>query len=173
MENQANSKKVILNYGLYYGLLSIIISLVMYALGKHLDQGIGNMVLGFVVMIVFIVLAIKKFKFDSGGFLSWGQAIKIGVGTVVVGVIIVIIYQQIFVNFIEPDFIEQVNAKTQQTLLDRGLTEEQIEAQMEISKKMQEPLISSAVGIVGGAFFGFVFSAIAGAIMKKTEEDQY
>jgi NhaP-type Na+/H+ or K+/H+ antiporter len=35
------------------------------------------------------------------------------------------------------------------------------------------PAITAAMGIIGGAFFGFIISAIAGAIMKRTEEDQY
>ncbi len=65
MENQASSKSVILNYGLYYGVISILISLVVYAMGKHLDQGFSGMLIGLVVMIVFIVLATKKFKKDK------------------------------------------------------------------------------------------------------------
>ncbi|QMU64717.1 MAG: DUF4199 family protein [Flavobacteriaceae bacterium] len=173
MENQASSKSVILNYGLYYGVISILISLVVYAMGKHLDQGFSGMLIGLVVMIVFIVLATKKFKKDNNGFMSWGQGVKVGVGTVVIGVIIAVIYQQIFINFIEPDFMNQMAEKTQESLLDAGLTEEQIESRMEMQKKFQNPLISIPLGIVVGAFAGFIFSAITSAIMKKSEEDQY
>ena len=173
MENQANSNNIILNYGLYYGLVSVIIGVISYAMGKHLEQGIVNMLIGLVVMTLFIVLATKKFKTDNGGFMSWGQGVKIGVGTVVVGVIIAIIWQQIFINFIEPDFMTQMAEKTRQTLLDAGLNEEQIEAQMEMQEKFQGPVISSALGIVVGAFVGFIFSAITSAIMKKSEEDTY
>jgi len=173
MENQANSKSIILNYGLYYGIVSVILSVILYAMGKHLEQGIGMMVLGFGVMIAFIILGIKKFKSDNGGFLAWGQSLKIGIGIVLIGALIAIVYQQIFINFIEPDFMTQVGEKTRQTLYDAGLTQEQIESQMEMQQKFQGPLISSALTLVGAAFFGFVFSAIAGAIMKKSEEDQY
>ena len=37
MENQANSKNVILNYGLYLGVASILLSLIIYATGNHLE----------------------------------------------------------------------------------------------------------------------------------------
>jgi len=173
MENQANSKNIILNYGLYYGLVSVIIGVITYAMGKHLEQGIVSSIIGFVIMILFIVLASKKFKADNGGFMSWGQGVKVGVGTVVIGVIIAIIWQQIFINFIEPDFMTQMAEKTRQALMDAGMNEDQIEAQMEMQKKFQGPLISSALGIVVGAVLGFIVSAITSAIMKKTEEETY
>ena len=173
MENQADSKNIILNYGLYYGILSILVSLVTYALGKHLEQGMTSMFVGLAIMIAFIILGIKKFKDDNNSFISWGQSVKIGVGIVVVGVLIAIVYQQIFINFIEPDFMNQMAEKTRQTLFDAGLTTEQIDAQMKMQEKFQGPLISSAMGIVVGALVGFIFSAIIGAIMKKTEEQDY
>ena len=173
MENQANSKSIIINYGLYFGAASVLLSLVLYALGKHLEQGFGIMAIGFAIMIAFVVLGIKKFKSINNGYVSWGQAVKIGVGLVVVGSIITVIYQQVFMNFIEPDFLDQVAQRTEQTLLDAGLNDEQIESQIEMQKKFQSPAISIPLGIVMSAFFGFIVSAIAGAIMKKTEEEQY
>lgn len=173
MENQANSKSIILNFGLYYGIGLVLLSVIMYAMGMHLEGGaISPIVMGLVI-IATIVLGIKKFKLNNNGFLSFGQAIKIGVGIAVVGTLLSIVYQQIFINFIEPDFMEQVSLKLQQTWVDAGLSEEQIEAQLEMQKKMSGPVISSALGLLFYAFIGFVISAIAGAIMKKTEENEY
>ncbi len=173
MENQANSKGIIINYGLYYSGVSILLSLVLYAMGKHLDDSFGIMALGFIIMTSFIVLGIKKFKSDNGGFVSWGQSVKIGVGIIVIGAILVIIYQQIFMTFIEPDFLAQMAEKTEQTLIDSGFTDEEIQMQMEMQKKFQTPLISIPLTIVVSAFIGFVISAIAGAVLKKDEEEQY
>ncbi len=173
MENQANSKSIILNFGLYYGIAGVILSLVFYALGMHYDPGVAGMLLGLVMMIAFVVLPLKQFKANNGTFMSWGQGVKIGVGVILVGTIINIIYQQIFQNFIEPDFMEQAIALGEQKMMDMGLTQEQIEAQMEMSKKFQTPLMQAAFGLLAGLFFGFVVSAITAAIMKKSEEETY
>jgi len=170
MENQVSSKSIILNYGLYYGVLSILISVIMYALGQHTEQGVVPMLLGFAIMIAFIILGIKKVKETNDGLISWGQSVKTGVGVVVIGVLISIVYQQIFINFIEPDFMAQMLEKQQQAWLDAGMTEEQIESQMGMMEKMQGPVISSAIAIVFSAFLAFVVSAIAGAIMKAEEQ---
>ena len=60
-----------------------------------------------------------------------------------------------------------------QGLIDAGLTQDQIEAQFKISSMFQGTILGDAVGLLFFAFVGFVISAIAGAIMKRTEEDQY
>ncbi len=172
MENQASSKNIILNYGLYYGVISVILSLIMYATGNHLEQNMIGMLLGFVIMIAFIVLATKKFKDDNQGFLSWGQGVKIGMGVVLIGIIISGIYTYLFANFIEPDFKNQIIEKSIVQWQDAGMTSDQIE----MSTKMTEDYFYlSLYGgmIIGGLVLGFIFSAITAAIMKKSEEETY
>ncbi len=173
MENQASSKSVILNYGLYYGIASVLVSVIFYALNMHLQQGLTNMFIGLAVMLAFIILAQKKFKLDNNNILSFWQAVKIGMGTVLIGALISIVYNQIFINFIEPDFMNQAMNIQEQALVDRGLSSDQVDAQMEIARNFSGPLISSAFIILAASFFSFILSMITGAVMKRTEEDGY
>ncbi len=173
MENQASSKSIILNQGLYLGIISVLISLVVYATGNHLQPHWSVSIIGVVLMIVFIIMGMNKFKTNSGGFMSWGQAVKIGVGLTVVSTVIVIIYNQIFANFIEPEFMSQIAAIQEQTWVDQGMSSEQIDSAKSMMEKFQGPVISSAFGLVIAAFIGFIISAIAGAIMKQSAEEQY
>lgn len=175
MENQANSKSIILNYGLIYGGLVILSNLVIYALGMTFDTtgGIINMIVLAACIIGLPILAIKKFKNNNNGFITWGEALKTGIGVVVLGTLISIIYSHIFTGFIEPDFYNQLSDFQSQKLLDSGYTDEQIEAQIEMQSKFQGTIIGDAIGLLFYTFLGFVVSAIAGAIMKKTEENDY
>ena len=175
MENQANSKSIILNYGLYYGLILVITSLVIYALGMHLDPTAGYVSLSVlaVILIAFPIIGMSKIKKDNGGFMSWGQGVKIGVGIVLIGTLISIIYNQIFSNFIEPDFYAQVEEITRTGLQDAGRTEEQIDAQIAMTSKFQGTIIGDAMGLLFFAFLGFVVSAIVSAVKKHTEEENY
>tara|TARA_R110001592_G_scaffold11211_2_gene55966 strand:+ start:154 stop:675 length:522 start_codon:yes stop_codon:yes gene_type:complete len=173
MENQANSKNIILNYGVYLGIASVLINLVVYATGDYLKPHWSVSVLSGLIMIALIVMANKKFLLDNGGFMSWGQSVKIGVGLTVISALIVIVYQQIFANFIEPDYMQQMLMMQEQTWTDQGMSGEQIDAAKEMMQKFQGPFISSAIGIVVAAFIGFIVSAIVGAIMKKPAEEQY
>jgi amino acid transporter len=173
MENQVSSKSVILNYGLYYGIVSILLSLSLYAMNMHLEGGTINIVFAIAVTLTFPILGIYKFKKDNSDFITWGQSVKIGIGIILIGVLITIIYNHIFTTFIEPDFYNQMTEIQRQALIDAGLTQDQIETQFKISSMFQGTILGDAVGLLFFAFVGFVISAIAGAIMKRTEEDQY
>ncbi len=173
MENQASSKNIILNYGLYLGIASVLINLVVYATGDYLKPHWSVSVLSGLLMIAMIVFAFKKFKEINGGFMSWGQSVKIGVGLTVISAVIAIIYQQLFQNFIEPEFIQQMMVIQEKTWIDQGMSSDAIETAKEMMQKFQGPLISSAIGIAAAAFIGFVVSAITGAIMKQSAEEQY
>jgi large-conductance mechanosensitive channel len=173
MENQASSKSIILNYGLYLGIASVLISLVNYAAGDYLKPHWSVSILSGILMIAMIVFAFKKFKEINSGFMSWGQAVKIGVGVTVVSAVISIVYQQLFQNFIEPEYMQQMMMMQEQAWTDAGMNSEGIDAAKEMMQKFQGPLISSAIGLVVAAFVGFVVAAITGAIMKQSAEEQY
>jgi len=173
MENKISSKNTMLNYGLVLGLTTIFINLIAYAIGIHLDQDWRMGLLGFVAMIVVIVLGIKNFKSVNNNIISWGQSVKIGVGISIISALIGIIYNLIFINFIEPDFMTLLMEKQVVAWEELNMTEEQIEASKSMMETFSSPAITSAIGIIAAAFFGFIISAIAGAIMKRTEEEQY
>ncbi|MFQ3182669.1 MAG: MFS family permease [Polaribacter sp.] len=173
MENQASSKSLIINFGVYLGIATVLISLIAYALGMHLDPHWSVNVISGILFIGLIVFGIKKYKEINNGFLSWGQGVKIGVGIAIVAALIGTIYNYLFMTFIEPDFMNQAMEVANQKLLDQGQTQEQIEAINKMSSAFQSPFLLAAMGIIAGAVGGFVVAAIAAAIMKKSEEETY
>ncbi|QTE23639.1 DUF4199 domain-containing protein [Polaribacter cellanae] len=173
MENQASSKSIILNYGLTLGIISVVINLIVYAMGMHLDPHWSVALISGILFIVFIIFGIKKFKETNGGFMSWGQGVKVGVGVAIIAALIGVIYNYIFMNFIEPEFMNQVMEVQNQKLMDQGMTQEQIENANEMGKAFRGPGMMAAMGIIGSAIGGFVVAAIAAAIMKKSEEETY
>jgi hypothetical protein len=173
MENQVSSKSFMVNNGVILGVISVLVSLVLYATGNHLPPHWSASLVSLIVTIACIVLATKQFKAANGGFLTWGQGVKIGVGVAIVGGLIVVVYQYLFANFIEPNYMAQILEIQNQTYLEGGMTEEQIEAANAMTASFSSPGIMAGVGIITSAFFGFIISAITGAIMKKSEEETY
>lgn len=173
MENQkSSSKQVMLNYGLILGVVSVILSVGIYAMGKIYDQGMGVMFASFIIMAVVIFLALKNFKAGNNGLLSLGDSLKIGLGIALIGAIISVLYNQIFINFIEPDFMENMMKVGEQKMLEQypNMTDEQLEGAKQMQEKFSSPLIGAAMGIIGSLFFAFIISLIEGLILKKTEE---
>lgn len=169
MENQASSKSIILNNGLYFGVVSILIAVVKYGLDMQYTQEYWSGIAGFIAMIAFIVLAVRGFKAQNGGLVSFGKAVKIGIGTAMLGAVISIIYYTIFAFVIEPDFVDKTMDAQRVVYENFGMTESQIEQSIEQGKKY------FFVSFYGGAlianlFISAVISLIVGAIMKKTED---
>ncbi|AUC22622.1 MULTISPECIES: DUF4199 domain-containing protein [Polaribacter] len=173
MEDQANSKSLIVNYGVILAVAGILLSVITYAMGEHLKPHWSISVISIGLTTALVVLGIKKYKEINNGFISWGQGVKIGVGICILSALITAIYQYIFMTVIEPDFMQQAMEIQNQAYLDGGMTEAQIEGANEIAQKFQSPGIIAAISIIGAAILGFIISAIASAIMKKTEEETY
>ncbi len=174
MENQkSSSKQIMLNHGLQLGVVSVLLSVSIYAMGKIYDQGIWVMLISFTIMAVIIFLGLQKFRNSNNGLLSLGEALKIGLGISLVGAIVSIIYTQIFLNFIEPDFMVNMMKVAEQKMLESNpnLTDDQIETALSIQKTFSKPIIGIAMAIIGSLFFGFIISLIEGLILKKTDED--
>ena len=96
MENSTNSKSLIINYGIYLGVATVLISLITYALGTHLDPHWSISLVSGILFIGLIVFGIKKYKETNEGFLTWGQGVKIGVGIAIVAALIGTIYNYLF-----------------------------------------------------------------------------
>ena len=171
-DQQKPTKTIALNYGLFLGIISILISVANYAMGKAYEQDWKIGLLSFIVMAVIITLGIKKFREANGGFLSLGQGLKTGIGIALIAAVIGIIYNMIFMNFIEPDFMEKMMEVTRENLLDNpNLSEEMIDQQMEIVKKMSSPAINAGIALIASVFFGFIISMVASLVMKKSDEE--
>ncbi len=171
MENQVKSKSFIVNNGLILGVATILLSVTTYAVGMHLEPHWSVEVVSYIIFIGLIIFGIKKFKEANGNFLSFGQAVKIGVGIGVLAGLIASVYQYIFMTYIEPEYMTQLTEIANQKLLEQGISEEDIDAANAMTDSFKSPSMVVAMGIIVSAIGGFIVSAIAGAIMKKSAEE--
>ena len=178
MENQTNptsTKQLMLNYGLILGFVSILINVTNYAVGDIYKPHWSVQVIGVLITAVFIIMGIKKVKENNSNFLTLGQSLKTGLGIILVGSVLGLAYTYLFMNFIEPDFMKNMMELSQQTMLENNpnMSDEQIEAAMEMSKKFSGFGVIAAAGLIWALFIGFVISLIGGLVMKNTPDQDY
>lgn len=181
MENKSNPLiSQALLYGLYYALVSIILSLVMWMV-NFIPTSIGGSMLMLLVTIViaFVLLYYftKKYRDDSlGGYITFGKAFVFAFLVVVFSTLITAVYNYIFNAFIDPDYLERVMNTTVTSMEERlargGMSADQIDS---IVGKMEQrmslsPLKSSLKSIPGGIIFGTIVALITSAIVKKSQE---
>ncbi len=178
-EKSASIWKTSLTYGFYLALISIAISVVIWAGGLLESMGLfGGIFIGLgSFLITFIVLFIfaKSYRIkDLGGYASFGDIFKFAMLVILISTIISLIYTYIFNAFIDPDYMEHIMAVMQQKTLDfmegKGVPDAQMDKAIEKFKEiptMAKTLRQTALnGLIGGA----IISLIVAAIVKKKEE---
>ncbi len=171
-ENKPNTGKFALNYGALLGGISVVFTLMLYSLDMHY-QG-GGMVIGVTVLlsIAVVVLGMIQFKKANNGFMSFGQGLKVGVGISLVAGIIGIAMNQLMQGVIDPEMINKAIEFQKGTLIEAGMTNDQIEANLEMGKSFRTPAMQILFGLLFSVVFGFLYSLIPALILKKTETNQ-
>ena len=170
---KASVKKIALNYGILFALAGIAFAVVLYVTNNHIDRPWWASVLNFLIAVAFIVYGLKAYKKDNGGFMSLGQALKVGVAISLVASLVSAIYSYLFMTVIEPDFISQVMEFTEAQMYEQNpnLTADQAEVALSFTEKIMSPGIMIPITIIAGVFFGFIISLVAGLIMKRSRPE--
>jgi hypothetical protein len=169
-ENQPKTGKFALTYGLILGGINLVFIIMLFSLDMHYQNEWPTMVIGMGLMITMIVIGMIQFKKANNGFISFGQALKVGVGICLISGIIGVIVAQIMTIFIDPDMIAKATEFQRNKMLEgTALTTEQIDAQIEMGQKFQTPVMQVLFGLVVNIILGFIFSLIPALVLKKEE----
>ena len=169
MENQKDTiKKIAFNYGIIWGLLSIVLSVIAYVTENHIERPMWLTIAGLAIMAGIIVYGLKAFKLENEGYLSVSESLKVGLAISLIAAIITAIYNYIFITVIEPDYvIQMLEFSTEQMVIQNpDMTQEQMDMATGITEKMMTPTIMTAMGIIVPLFLGFITSLICGLILK-------
>ncbi len=107
-ENQPKTGKFSLNYGLILGLLSVAFGIMLYTMDAHYSRDPANTVISIIIMLAVIIWGIYSFRKANGGFLTLGQALKLGAGIALIAGIIAVIYTVFLSNVLDPEFTTKV-----------------------------------------------------------------
>jgi hypothetical protein len=101
------------------------------------------------------------------GTISYGQALGAGVIIFLYATIITSIFSYLLNTVIDPGLMQKGLAVQEQGLLDRGMSQEQVDQALKVAAKMMKPAISIPIGLVVSMFFGLILSLIAAAFVRK------
>jgi glycerol uptake facilitator-like aquaporin len=157
-----------LTYGIILGLLRMLLDFSYKFSDAAATSYYVGYIIAFVAEVIVIVMAIKAFRNKyNGGLLKFSEAVKIGI----IMMIMVAIFMIISGTFINPEY-----ALDKQIELVEKYNPDQLEATMEqINNAKENPnyVFSFAMAILYYVFLGFVISAITGAVMRRSEDEQY
>ncbi|GGW32265.1 DUF4199 domain-containing protein [Arenibacter certesii] len=171
--DKPNTGKFALSYGLLLGALSVVFALMLYSLDMHFQGGMMVIGVSIILTICVIVLGMFQFRKANNGYMSFSQALRIGVGIGLIGGIVGILFNQLMAGVIDPDMMEKAMTYQKGVLLETTeMTSEQVDAQIESGKKFTTPSMQIAFGLIYSVVSSFIFSLFPALILKRPETIQ-
>ena len=152
-------------YGIIVFIINAVIGLIFWFLGMKLSQ--LPFWIGVVMFFIFALMAMKAHREDLGGHISYGKALGVGVLMALVASILSAIYSYIFTTVIDPEIVDLAMAQQEEKMIERGMSEAQIDQAMSMSEKFMNPMAMSLVNLIMGFLLGLITSLIAAIFAKK------
>lgn len=166
MEQNVNIWKANLTNGLILGLIGIVYTLVLYFLDMSTNKTLGYIF--FIILIVVLYFLVKSCRDNyMHGMITFGQALGAGVIICLYYSIIIAVFSYILYAFIDTGLINKLIAMSEEAQLKRGLTQEQIDLGMKVTRKIMTPTFLSLMSIVSNMFFGTIMSLLVAMFVRK------
>ncbi|MFN8241742.1 MAG: DUF4199 domain-containing protein [Bacteroidales bacterium] len=166
MEEKVSVWKANLTNGIILGLIGVVFSLLLYFLDQMTNKGLGYLLI--LVNFVILFFMIKSFRDNyRHGFLTYGQSLGAGVVILLYSTIISVIFTYILYKYIDPGLVAKSIAASEEAMVKRGMTQEQIDMGLTFTKKFMTPEIMAISGLVFGMFFGTIGVLIVSIFTRK------
>lgn len=167
MEEKSNSIwKAGLTYGAMLGLLMIIYTILLYVMNQSFNKALGYVTFLFIIVMVFY--GAKSYRDNYlNGYISYGKALGISMIIVLVAAIINAVYFYIHITIVDGEYLNKLIVTAEEELLNKGMSDDQIEMAIAMQRKMMRPALMSILGILSIGFWGFIFSLITSIFVKK------
>jgi uncharacterized membrane protein (DUF485 family) len=179
MEKKTTLLNHSLMWGLIFGIVSIIFSLILWFLNilpSNLLIMFLLLLINIILTIVFVVIGIKKYRDGVlGGKIDFGNAFLTGLLIVIFASVLSGIYNVVFNIAIDPQYYERtIQASkdwTSEFMMKKGVPEDTIEETLnKIDKKAKPtPFKMFRSGLIGSIIFGVIICLITAAVLKKDE----
>ena len=169
MENQQYpSWKHSLMYGLYLGVVLIILSLVFYILDLQGENWTDYINYVFILGGVILASVTYRDKYLNG-YITYGQSFSVGFLTGVFAAIIGAIFTYFFMLYLGDEFVDLMMEKAEETMLESNpdMSDEELKLALNIAQKMMNPAWISVIVLLSSVFFSLVFALIVSIFIRK------
>jgi hypothetical protein len=172
MENQQYPMwKHSLMYGLYLGVVLIILSLVFYILDLHGESWTGY--ISYIFILGGVILGSVTYRDKHlNGFITYGQSFSAGFLTGLFAAIIGAIFTYFFIQYLGEEFVELMLEKAESDILARDpeIGDAELDLALSWTEKMMNPTWISLIAFLGSTFFSLIFALIASIFIKKEND---
>jgi len=151
-------------FGVATGMAVIIFSLIVYLIG------IKNSAVNYIsypIAITIAVIGVKKWREQTGGYLTYGQTYVHLILQTVFYSILITAWTLVFTLYIAPGLMEDQMLIQQAKMEERGMSAAEIEMAMGYARKFSTPPMLAIFGFLGNMIMIGVIHLIVAAVAKK------
>jgi hypothetical protein len=173
METAGSKSNFGVSYGIIAGLIITVVTLLQYLGGIDMYLSPISYVTYLIVITMAVLAALRVRKYNEG-FLEFSQALKVTFTVFAIAMLIQTIFTYILMNFIDVSFKEAVSQevlnKTEMVLKKFGMSDSQIDAQMEKERSTDQFAFSKVLlGYAITCIVAFIFCLLISLIVKKSK----
>ncbi|MCD6331651.1 MAG: DUF4199 domain-containing protein [Bacteroidales bacterium] len=166
MENRGILTRQAMNYGLVMALVLILLSLTVWAL--KLESAAWFQYFNWAVLITVLYIFLKNFRDRyHAGVIRYGQAVGAGVLIFFFASVIYALYTVIYNAYIDPHAIDRSLDLLEELYNQRGFSEAQIEAAMNLAQRMRTPALLAFSAVFGTTLTGLILSLIVSIFVQR------
>jgi len=168
--NEKNTlSKSAMYFGAILGIALVFFMFITYILDVTAAKAIGY--LQYAIIVAGLFISQKKYRDDNlKGYISYGKALGFGTLTVFFASLIVGFFTYLLYSIIDPGLMEKILTASEDAMFERGLSDDEIDMAMQITRKFTNPLVLTFSTVFGITFIGFLFSLITSIFVKKKND---
>ncbi len=168
MEKKQSVAVNALTYGLITGAVVIVYSLLMYIANLYMNKWVSS--ISYLFLLGGMVWGTLEYRKKAGnGFITYGQAFTSSFIIGMIAGVLVTIYSFIFIQYINPGMINEIIEQARVQMQDKNLTEDQIEAALDMTRKFTTPGLMTVFGLGAYALVSAILGLIAAIFLKKPD----
>ncbi len=161
-------------YGLLLGAVLSALPLLFFALGVEKEDMIQK-VSGFLnvaITAVIIFMGIREMRTLQNGFITFGKGFSTGMMIALIGGVITTVFSYLYFTVINPGMITYIKMKQEEEMLNRGMTDADIEKMAGTMEMFSNPAAMAGFALIGMLVIGLVISLISSGILKKEDPSE-
>ena len=164
-----STARIALKWGIISAILIIIFTIILYITDYYKNPFLAW--IPFLILLGGVIMSAKEFKSLNNDFLEFSDGL--GLGTLLSAVVglLVSIFTYVYTTFVDTTIVRKMQEFQIEQMEERGLSEEQIEAAMAFANRLASPGLTFILSVLFYVLFGFVFSLIVSAIIKKNKPE--
>ena len=163
-QTKPNLNNIAGKWAIIYLLTAIVITYIVEI--TKADPNSPVKYLGYIPLIAFLLLTQKEYKDQQGGYIKFGEAFSAGFRFSLFAGLMFAVFLYVYLTFLSPEIFAKTIDSQREVMASKGLSSEQVDRAMDITKKY---------GAAIGAFFvvivymiiGVIFGLIGAAVFKK------